>query len=97
MMSLQTFELRDHYLARWDQRVTVLARESARHKDPGKARIGSSFLGRIVRGRDDHVVNHCAGVLDALGLDPTAMSVAQQEAACLRKPSRVGGLGDAVA
>jgi hypothetical protein len=40
MMSLQTFELRDHYLARWDQRVTVLARESARHKDPGKSGDG---------------------------------------------------------
>jgi hypothetical protein len=56
MMPLQAFELRDHYFARWDQRVTVLARESARHEEPGKARIGSSFLGRIVRGGDDQVV-----------------------------------------
>jgi hypothetical protein len=42
-------------------------------------------------------VNDCSGVLDALGRDPTAMSVAQEKAACLRKPSGVGGLGDTVA
>ena len=59
------------------------------------ARIGSSFLGRIVRSNEDQVVNHLAGALDAIGGDSAAMSVAQQETACLRKPSRIGGLGGA--
>ena len=95
MMSLEAFELRDHHLAGWDQRVPFLVREGARHEDLGKARIGSSFLGRIVRSNEDQVVNHLAGALDAIGGDSAAMSVAQQETACLRKPGRIGGLGGA--
>ena len=77
MMPLEAFELRDHHLAGWDQRAPVLVRESARHEDLGKARIGSSFLGWIVRCSDDQVVNHLTGVLDAIGWDAAAMSVAQ--------------------
>src|SRR5271163_3699566 len=90
MMSLEAFKLRDYHLAGWDQRVPFLVRESARHEDLGKARIGSSFLGRIVRSSDDQVVNHLSGVLDAIGGDSAAMSVAQEEATCLRKLSRIG-------
>src|SRR5271168_4819564 len=95
MMSLEAFKLRDYHLAGWDQRVPFLVRESARHEDLGKARIGSSFLGRIVRSSDDQVVNHLSGVLNAIGGDSAAMSVAQEEAACLRKLNRIGGFGDA--
>src|SRR5271169_3853399 len=94
MMSLEAFELRDHHLAGWDQRVPFLVREGARHEDLGKARIGSGFLGRIVRSSDDQVVNHLSGMLDAVGWDAAAMSAAQEEAACLRESSRIGGLGD---
>ena len=62
MMSLEAFELRDYHLACWDQRVSVLVRERARHEDLGKARIGSRFLGRIVRSSDDQVVNYFSGL-----------------------------------
>ena len=67
MVLLEAFELRDHDLAGRDQRVLVLVREGARHKDLGKARIGVSFLGRIVRSSDDQVVNYFSGLRDALG------------------------------
>jgi len=86
MMLLEAFELRDHHLAGRDQRVPVLVRESARHEDLGKARIGGSFLGQIVRSSDDQVVNYFSGLRDPLSLHAAAMSVAQEEATCLRKP-----------
>src|SRR5215472_1762079 len=84
MMSFEAVELRDHHPARWDQRP-VLVGKGARHEDLGKARVGNSFLGRIVRSSDDQVVDHLPGLLDAIGCDAAAMSVAQQEPACLRE------------
>src|SRR6516164_5721995 len=95
MMSLEPLELCDHHLARRDQHVAVLVRNCARQESLGEARIGSSFFRRIARSSNDHAVNHFAGVLDAIGWDPAAMSVAQKEAGCLGKLSRIRGLGDA--
>jgi hypothetical protein len=40
-------------------------------------------------------VNHFARLLDALGWDATAMSVAQREAGCFSKLSRICGFDDA--
>ena len=53
MVPLKSFELRDHHLAARDQHVAVLVGKGARPVGLGKARIGSSFLRRIVRSRDD--------------------------------------------
>src|SRR5271166_3380762 len=95
MMSLEPLELRDHRLARRDQHVAVLIRKGARPEGLGEARVRSSFVGRIARSSDDQAVNHCAGVLDTIGRDAAAMSVAEKKAGCLCKLSRICGLGDA--
>jgi hypothetical protein len=95
MMPLEPFELRDHHFARRNQRVGLLVRERTRHEDLGKARIGSSFLGRIVSGSNDQVMNYSSGALDPFSQHAAAMSVAQEEATCLSKLNGIGGLGDA--
>src|SRR6516162_4594113 len=95
MMSLEPLELCDHHLARRDQRVAVLVRNGARQESLGEARVGSSFFRRIARGSNDQTVNHCAGVIHAIGRNTAAMSVAQKEAGCLGKLSRICGLGAA--
>jgi len=97
MMSLEPFELRDHHLAARDQNVTVLVGKGARPEGLSKTRTGGSFLSRIIRSRDDHLVNHSFGVLDAIGWDTAAMSVPQEEAGSLCKQSRIGGIGGASA
>jgi hypothetical protein len=95
MMSLQPLELRDHHLAGWDQRATILVGKGARPESLGEARIGSSFLVPIARSSDDHAVNYLAGIFDAICWDAAAMSVAKEEAGSLCKPSRVCGFGAA--
>src|SRR6516164_4360844 len=95
MMSLEPLELRDHHLAGRDQHVAVLVGKGARPESLGEAQISSSFLGRIARSSDDQAVNHLAGVLDAIGWDAAAMSIAQKEAGGLCQLSRVCGFGDA--
>jgi hypothetical protein len=95
MMSLEPLELRDHHLARRDQHVAILVRRGARPEDFGEAGVRNSFVGRIARSSDDQAANHCAGVLDPIGRDAAAMSVAEKEAGCLCKLSRISGLGDA--
>ena len=47
------------------------------------------LVGRIARSGDDQVVNHFAGVLDAIGWDAAPMSVTEKEACCLCKLSRI--------
>ena len=94
-MSLEPLELCDHYVARRDRHIAVLVRNSARPESLGEARIGSSFFRRIARSSNDHAVNHLAGVLDAIGWDPAAMSVAEKEARCLCKLSWICGPRDA--
>src|SRR6516165_6007658 len=95
MMSLEPLELCDHHLAGRDQYLTVLIGKGARQESLGKARIGSGFVGRIGRSGYDQAVNHCAGLLDAIGWDAAAVSVAQKEARCLCKLSRICGPRDA--
>ena len=94
MMSRELLELCDHHRARRNQPVAVLVWKGARQKDLGKLPIGSSFLGLIARGSNDHPVDHLAGTLPAVGLDAAAMGVAEKEAGCFGKLSRVCGLGD---
>ena len=95
MMTLKPFELGDHHLAGWDQRVALSVGKGGRLESLGEARIGSSFFGRIVRSSDDQALNHFSGVLDAISWDAAAMSVTQKEASRLSKLDRIGGLGDA--
>jgi hypothetical protein len=94
MMTLEPFELGDHHLAEWDQRVALSVRKGGRLEGLGEARIGSSFFGRIVRSSDDRVLNHFSGVLDAISWDAATMSVTEKEASRLSKLDRIGGLGD---
>jgi hypothetical protein len=95
MMSLKALELRDHDIAGWDQCVAFLVRVCAGHEDLGKARSGGILFGRIGRSSDDQVMNDFSGPFDASGRDAAAVSVAQQEGACFRKPNGVGRLGEA--
>jgi hypothetical protein len=44
------------------------------------------------RSSDDQVMNHCASLLDAIGWDAAPMSVAEKEAGCLCKLSRICSL-----
>jgi hypothetical protein len=69
--------------------------ESAGQENRGKARIRSRRLTRIVSGGHDQVAYHFSGVLDALSWDAAAMSIAEEEATCLRKLRRIGRLGHA--
>ena len=94
MMSLKPLELCDHHLAGRDQYVTVLIGKGARQESLGKARIGRGFVGRITRS-GDQAVNHFAGLLEAIGWDAAPMSVAEKEARCLCKLSRICGPRDA--
>jgi|SRR5215831_9005846 len=93
MMSLEALELCDHDPAGWDQCIAPLVWVCARREDLGKARGGGILLGRIGRSGDDQVLNDFSGLFDASGRDAAAVSVAQQEGACFRKPNRIGGLG----
>src|SRR6516164_7724598 len=92
MMTLKPFELGDHHLAGWDQRVSV--GKGSRLEDFGEARIGSSFFGRIVRSSDNQALNHFPGVLDAISWDAATMSVTQKEASRLSKLDGIGSLGN---
>jgi|SRR6516225_4944132 hypothetical protein len=94
-MSLEPLELCDHRLAGRDQYVTVLVGKGARQESLGEARIRSGFVGRIERSSDDKAMNHRAGMLDAIGWDAAAMSVAKKESGCLCELSRICGLRDA--
>src|ERR1700730_4405530 len=94
MMSLEALKLCDHDPAAWDQRAALLVRVRAGREDLGKARGGVSLLGRIERSGGNQVLNHFFGLFDASGRDAAAMRVAQQEAACFRKPNGVGCPGD---
>jgi hypothetical protein len=89
MMSLEALELCDHHLAGRDQYVTVLIGKGARQESLGKARIASGFVVRIARSGGYQTVNHFAGLLDAIGWDAAPMSVAEKEAGCLCKLSRI--------
>jgi hypothetical protein len=96
MMSLEPLELRDYHVAGRYQHVAVLVRKGARQKSLRETPIGSSFLCPIARSSNDHQpVNHFARVLDAIGWDASAMSVAQKDAGCLGKLGGICGLGDA--
>jgi hypothetical protein len=92
MVSLEPVELLDHHPA-GRKGVRILARKSDRQENLGKARIRSRRLARILGGRKNKLVDHFSGALDALNRDAAAMSIAEKEAAGLRKQRRVGRLG----
>jgi hypothetical protein len=94
MMTLKPFELGDHDLAGWDQRLALSVGKGGSLESLGEARIGISFFGRIVRSRDNLALDHVRGVLDAISWDTAAMSVTQKEASRLSKPDGIGGMGD---
>ena len=94
MMTLKPFELGDHHFAGWDQRVALSVGKGGRLEGLGEARIGSGFLGRIVRSSDNKALNHFPGVVDAISWDAAAMSVTQKEASRLSKLDGIGSLGD---
>jgi hypothetical protein len=77
VMSLEPLELPDHNLAGRDQYVATLVGKGARPEGFREAQIRASFLGRIPRSSDDQAVNHSAGMLDTIGRDAAAMSVAE--------------------
>ena len=93
-MTLKPFELGDHHLAGWDQRVALSVRKGGHLEGLGEARIRSSFFGRIVRSSDDQPLNHFSGMLDTISCDAAAMSVAEKETSRLSKLDRIGGLGN---
>jgi hypothetical protein len=94
MMTLKPFELGDHHLAGWDQRVALSVGKGGSLEGLGEARIGSSFFGRIVRSRDNQALNHFPGVLDTISWDAAAVSVTQKEASRLSKLDGISSLGD---
>jgi hypothetical protein len=59
------------------------------------ARVDAGPLCRIARSSNDQPVNHFARMLDAIGWDVAAMSVAQKHAGYLRKLGGICGLRDA--
>src|SRR6516164_5214797 len=63
MMTLKPFELGDHHLAGRDQRKALSVGKGGRLEGLGEARIGSGFLGRIVRSSDNKALNHFPGVV----------------------------------
>jgi hypothetical protein len=93
-MTLKPFELGDHHLAGWDQRVALSVGKGGSLEGLGEARIGSSFFGRIVRSRDNQTLDHFSGVLDVISWDAAAMSVTQKEASRLSKLDGIGSLSD---
>jgi hypothetical protein len=94
MMALKPFELGDHHLAGWDQRVAPSVGKGGSLEGLGEARIGISFFDRIVRSRDNQALNHFPGVLDAISWDAAAMSVTQKEASRLSKLDGIAGMSD---
>ena len=93
-MTLKPFEFGDHHLAGWDQRVALSVGKGGPLEGLGKARIGSSFFGRIVRSSDNQALNHFSGALDPISWDAAAMSVTQKEASRLSKLDGIDSLGD---
>src|SRR5436190_10893582 len=92
MVSLEPFELLDHHGA-GRERVRVLVWKSGRQENLGKARICSRCLARVLSGGGDEVVNDLSGGLHTLHWDAAAASIAQEEASCLCKLRRIGGIG----
>src|SRR6516162_3788990 len=92
VVSLERFELLAHYFAR-RERPRVWLWESVRQEDLGKAPIRSRRLVRIVSGDRNEVVDHFAGVLDALNRYTTATSITEEEATGFGQQRRIGRLG----
>jgi hypothetical protein len=95
MMSPEPLELRDYHVAGRYQHVVVLVGKGARQKSLRETSIGSSFLCPIARSSNDQPVNHFARVLDGIGWDAAAVSVAQKDAGSLGKLGGICGHGDA--
>jgi len=96
MKLLEPFELRNRHRTGRNQRDRAVW-ESTCHKDLDKAPIGSGLLGPVIRSSGDQVVDHFPGASYALSRNPAAMSIVQQEASCLGKPSGVGRFCNTVA
>ena len=94
VVSLEPFELLAHYFAR-RERPRVWLWESVRQEDLGKAPIRSRRLVRIVSGDRNEVVDHFAGVIDALNRYTTATSITEEEATGFGQQRRIGRLGHA--